>query len=148
MPTGERAMNVYNRTKRLRQFLVWFVERHKPKCFICEQRITEESIGGWCDDLILHHEDEDRTHNEAENLLLVHKGCHRYWHWAIKAKAKGKNVSLKPKLCQHCHRRVVEPGKKKDRCAECRRGARAERKAAEKEARKAERKARREAVCA
>lgn len=117
-------MNVYSRTKRLREFLVWFVERYKPRCWVCHERITLEQVGRSCDDLILHHADEDRSHNKNANLELLHKGCHRYHHWRVKAVAKGmKGIPTKPTLCPKCRRRIVED-LKREFCRECRKEAR------------------------
>lgn len=56
---------------------VWLAENKLPApCAKCKDPVV--SIGGRRSRLmgVVHHVDEDRTNNVAENLVVMHHGCH------------------------------------------------------------------------
>lgn len=63
--------------------LSWYIIAYKPCCYWCEKVVADNSFylaGDEKDSLLLHHVDEDRTHNENKNLELCHKDCHQQMH--------------------------------------------------------------------
>lgn len=102
-------MEISNRNRRLREFVLWFeykyglnpsniktvgakrvIEQtmlletylmsHKPTCYWCRKVVTSASISVDEDDVTLHHIDEDRNHNTVSNLDICHKTCHQLMH--------------------------------------------------------------------
>ena len=62
----------------------WRARKHlKKKCEAC----------GYTKALQAHHIDQDKTHNEPENIQTLCKHCHDFWHTT--AKRLGKTVAGK-----------------------------------------------------
>lgn len=114
-------MKVSSRVRRLREFLMWSLAKSKPVCMVCGQVITPAQVGGQCEDLTIHHVDENRGNNDAANLELVHKGCHRWHHYKELEIRAGRPEPKFPGLCPVCRRCcAVDEGK----CRECARESR------------------------
>lgn len=69
---------------RLQQLVLkGLLKRYEPSCYWCEKKVAANSfdlVGDEKDSLLLHHVDEDRSHNENKNLELCHKDCHQTMH--------------------------------------------------------------------
>ena len=77
-------MIIYNKVKRYKEFIDFFIRKQKPRCFFCGKIITPDSFypkkGYKRDELTIHHIDENRNNNNPSNLVLVHRTCHRRYH--------------------------------------------------------------------
>lgn len=54
-----------------------------PKCKTPEFRVKDFFNTYGRDNCTVHHVDCNRSHNTFENLWVVHRGCHRKWHWEL-----------------------------------------------------------------
>lgn len=125
------AKGTSRKLRRLREFVVWFIRKTKPACWVCKKKFTEAECLPNFDQLTIHHVDQNRENNEIENLVLVHDGCHRWWHYQDRRKLKGKPVKGRRVVCPRCQHRLCVPGK--SYCRLCRRQERKEAKRAEHE---------------
>jgi len=69
------------RKGRLREFLILLLKKYDVRCYFCGEPITEEDLpprGG--DKLTIHHLNGNRDDNSVENLVLVHRRCHKAYH--------------------------------------------------------------------
>lgn len=78
-------MSIYSKNERNKQFLKWFIMKYEPKCYFCNETISEDSFhrnkhGEKDDGLSIHHIDENRDNNKPENLAVAHRKCHLKHH--------------------------------------------------------------------
>lgn len=71
-----------SKVRRVREWLWWIWEQQKPCCMFCGEAIPVEDIisGDAKDNVLLHHLKGDRTKNEAKDLGVAHRTCHRSFH--------------------------------------------------------------------
>lgn len=73
----------------LRELAWWFFRDRK--CYFCKKRFIEEKLARslkfgrrshkpFKQKLTQHHRDEDRQHNEDDNLKWCHQSCHKAYH--------------------------------------------------------------------
>jgi len=76
------AKKVYNKIRRVREFLVWFASKYPQTCHFCGEPIKTENItkGNSDDGLTIHHVDQNRDNNTPENLVICHRSCHLSYH--------------------------------------------------------------------
>jgi 5-methylcytosine-specific restriction endonuclease McrA len=77
-----KRISPYAKVARLKVTVQYMVLKYKPKCPFCKEVISLDDLmkGHRLDNLTVHHKDENRRHNEIENLILAHRGCHRRFH--------------------------------------------------------------------
>lgn len=77
-----KRISVYAKIARYKELLEFTILKLKPQCIFCGKIIDQEDLpkGHEADKLTVHHLDEDRSHNQIENLVLAHRGCHRSYH--------------------------------------------------------------------
>ena len=72
-----------SRIRRQKEFLEFLLRKFQPCCYFCGEEIDPGSFNvrsNERDPLTIHHVDEDREHNEIENLVLIHRWCHQQLH--------------------------------------------------------------------
>jgi len=74
--------HIYAKAARLREWLGWFAARYPQHCYICGEPIDPFAfqVGNADDGITLHHIEHDRSKNEANDVAVVHRGCHKSYH--------------------------------------------------------------------
>jgi len=77
--------SVYHKLERAKMFIRFFIEKEKPICALCGQKIRWESfyprLEGWDrDEYTLHHLNHNRKCDIITNKEIVHRDCHRKHH--------------------------------------------------------------------
>jgi len=64
------------RKERLREMLLLMFERHKERCFLCGEQLSEKDIPPRrVDELTIHH-----LSYSPEEKVIVHRRCHKAHH--------------------------------------------------------------------
>ena len=82
-----KRISPYSKIARLKEFVEYFIRKYQPQCPFCGKTITVEDDwiqGHEPDKLTIHHMDQDRSHNDIENLILCHRGCHKSYHMKLR----------------------------------------------------------------
>ena len=82
---AKKYQNVSSKIERLKYFIKWFFIKYQPRCYFCSEPLSWKSFypimsGLDRDDLTVHHVDENRENNVADNLEIAHKSCHKSYH--------------------------------------------------------------------
>ena len=85
-PNGSRWTLTYKRTRQLKQISTYFLEKYKPKCYLCKELLTKKDLP---DNITEHHINGDHNDNRPENKALAHETCHRKYHYKEVAPTNG-----------------------------------------------------------
>lgn len=73
---------IYSKVSRVRDYLAYFAVRYPQHCYVCGEKIDPVKFlqGDASDGILLHHIEHDRSKNDATDLAVVHRGCHKSYH--------------------------------------------------------------------
>lgn len=84
----KKGRAVYVRFARAKEFLRFFIAKHKIVCWHCGEPVPLHEFDQWQDTLTLHHKNMNHEDNRVANLEVVHRGCHRSLHAAHAKRGK------------------------------------------------------------
>lgn len=85
---------VYNRTRRLKDTVLFLVQLHGDACFFCKKQLGEEDVLS----ITKHHKNEDHFDDRPENWAPACEECHRRYH--AKRILHKKSVASAKKECK------------------------------------------------
>ena len=76
---------MYSKIERLKQFIVFFIEKYQPVCGLCGGEVSWKSFFPVLshmirDEFTIHHKNHIRKDNRPINKAIVHRDCHRRHH--------------------------------------------------------------------